>query len=135
MDIRDRNLTFDSIVAIVNKVSNEKYNGNVRVHDDAHQLNKSSGFRGRIDVHNSRGEGARVSWSGRHGKWACWHAYRDVLRAILTEYPNAIVKTSMARYDGLEGFEDVYPGTAFKNIGSMMQPAYMSELCECEDDE
>lgn len=76
--------------------------------------------------------GARLSWQGRCVKAACWHAYRDAMYAIFAINPKARIQTSMATYKGLEGFEDIYPNTADQNIGSMMQPAYMPDLCDCE---
>lgn len=76
--------------------------------------------------------GARKSWSGRRLNAACWHAYRDVMLGIFAVNPDARIYTAMAKYKGLEGFEANYPQTADQNIGSMMQPAYMPDLCECE---
>lgn len=125
-----RRVPYSEVVRIVEKVSADRYDGNIVVHADAKPLG-NSGFRGRIIGQTSNGPGTRRSWSGRRGPYACWHAYRDVLREIFKEYPNATVRTSMARYDGAAGFEREYPGTADKNIGSMFQPAYMPDLCEC----
>jgi hypothetical protein len=75
--------------------------------------------------------GQRRSWSGRRIKAACWHAYRDVLVEVFNISPDANVYTTMAKYKGRTGFENEYPATADRNIGSMMQPAYMPELCDC----
>lgn len=108
-----------------------EYGGNLVIHDDAKAISGRS-CRGRVVVNDSRGPGARWSWSGRHGKWACWHAYRDVLTEIFDINPDARVRTSLAHYVGRDGFESSYPATAYKNIGSMFQPAYMPELCECD---
>src|SRR5215207_5508272 len=73
--------------------------------------------------------GAHKSWSGRRINAACWHAYRDAILAVFNINPDARVYTSMAKYVGRDGFMSAYPQTADKNIGSMMQPAYMPELC------
>ncbi len=132
MDVRG--ISFEQVQAIVARESDLRYGGNVRLHADARPLHANA-MRGRIDVHDSKGPGARRSASGRRGPYACWHAYRDMLRAIFAEAPNARVKTGMARYEGSEGFEDTYPHTANINIGSMFAPAYMPELCECDDSE
>lgn len=75
--------------------------------------------------------GARRSWAGRRMAVACWHAHRDVLTRLFETHPDAVVITAMARYVGKAGFENSYPGTAYTNIGSMMNPAYMPELCDC----
>lgn len=117
---------------IVRVVSDLAYDGNVIVHDDTHTINaKGDRFTGRLRVSDSRGVGARTSWSGRRTPSACWHAYRDVLRAAFTLYPNARIRTALSVYRGLEGFESAYPETGNRNIGSQMNPAYMPELCEC----
>lgn len=88
-------------------------------------------LRGRLLPESSRQNGARRSWSGRRVKAACWHAHRDYLRALFAECPDAVIVTALARYTA-DTFEDVYPSTANRNVGSMLQPAYMDELCECD---
>lgn len=75
--------------------------------------------------------GQRRSWSGRRIKAACWHVYRDVLNEVFNINPEANVYTGMAKYKGRKGFEDNYPATGERNIGSMFQPAYMPDLCDC----
>lgn len=126
-----RNITLAQFSDVVAQVSAENYNYNVIVHPDARQ----DGVRiprvvGRIRAESSRESGARRSWSGRRTVSACWHAHRDVFRAVFAQFPDTVIITSMARYTA-DNFEDVYPKTGNQNIGSMMQPAYMPELCEC----
>lgn len=151
MYIRGKGVEYATIRAIVERVSAERYGGNVRIHRDAGPISRITvettergggemwmngyGFKGRIDVHSSKVIGARRSASGRRINAACWHAFRDCIRAILTQYPHAIVSTGMARYEGLAGFERVYPETANANIGSLFAPRFMPDLCECEDSE
>lgn len=125
-----RKVSRDQFAAVVSKVS-ESYGGNIIVHHDM----REDGVRfprltGRIRVESSRASGARRSWSGRRTVSACWHAHRDVFRELFAQYPEATVQTSMARYTA-SNFEDVYPDTGNRSIGSMMAPAYMPELCEC----
>lgn len=36
---------------------------------------------------------------------ACWHAHRDLYRAILTTLPSATIRTALATYRGLDDFE------------------------------
>jgi hypothetical protein len=43
--------------------------------------------------------------------------------------PNAVIRSGLAVYKGVDGFEETYPATAHQNIGSMFQPAYMPEQC------
>lgn len=122
-----RNVTIADFEASVQRV-NASYGGNLAVHPDAHP--KGKGTVGRLWVNDSRGEGARTSWSGRRTKAACWHAFRDVIRDILAHHPDAVIITALARYTA-DNFEDTYPATGEVNIGSMYRPAYMPELCDC----
>lgn len=123
-------LSLAQFTAIVNEISTVCYDGNVIVHQDAHALSDNR-FVARLRVKDSRGSGARTSWSGRHTPSTCWHAYRDVMEAMFVAYPNARARTLLATYRGLDGFRETYPATAYVNIGSQFQPAYMPELCEC----
>ena len=91
-----------------------------------------------LRVHSSRGPGAHQSSCGYNGKRrrgvaACWHAHRDVLRAIFTRYPNAKVKSAFATYDGLDGFLRTFPATYDRNAGSAAYPVCYGDLCECDD--
>jgi hypothetical protein len=129
MDIRSKK-SFREISDAINRAG-ETYG--VHVHNDAKPLYYGSGkgYRGRVIAESSRVRGARRSWSGRRTNAACWHAYRDCMYAVFAIDPNAVIVTAMARYDGLAGFEKNYPETANHNIGSMVQHAYMPDLCEC----
>ena len=130
MDIRGKGVTYSRVVELINTAA-MAYDGNIAVHQDAKPLGANDyGFRGRVIATASRVHGSRHSWSGRATRAACWHAYRDAIRAVLTEYPHAVVTTAMARYEGLAGFESVYPQTAYRNVGSMLQPVSMVELCD-----
>lgn len=122
-------IDFLEVTAIV---SNEIYGGNVIVAEDAHDI--SGGCQARIKVKLSDGTGSRTSASGRKGPYACWHAYRDVLRELFLRYPDARVQTGMETYEGMAGFRAKYPATAGQNIGSAMHPAYMPGLCSCGSD-
>jgi hypothetical protein len=126
-----KGVSLDEFTEAVKLISDYHYEGNVIVHPDAHET--SRGLTARLAVAASRGPGARRSASGRHGPWACWHAYRDVLRFLFQCYPDAVVRTAMATYKGLDGFNEAYPATANRNVGSLMEPAYMPELCDCDD--
>lgn len=112
------------------------YNGNLEAQITSVQ--SPTRFRARVVPKTSSSApktpapGARLSWSGRCVKAACWHAYRDAMYAVFAINPKARVATSMAVYKGIEGFEAQYPQTGDQNIGSMMQPAYMPDLCDCE---
>lgn len=121
-------VTVNGWEAIVDTVS-AQYEGNLKS-VDAHWTGGKR-ITARVAVHDSRGLGARRSWSGRRGPYACWHAYRDVLAELFKRYPDATVRTALAVYRHAEGFHEHYPATAYHNVGSMMQPATMPSLCDC----
>lgn len=127
---------FRTFHAIVDNISRDRYNGNITVHQDAKDLHgaRKPRMRGRLTVISSREAGARRSWTGRRMPAACWHAYRDVLAEMFQRFPDATVRTSMATYKGKAGFLAQYPGTAHRNVGSAISPAYMPDLCDCADD-
>jgi hypothetical protein len=126
-------LTLDEFKAITETVSNGRYNGNVKV-TATNELGEKR-FSARLYVTDSHGPGSRTSWSGRHGPYACWHAYRDVFHAMFEKYPDAVARGGrfwVVVYRGLEGFLETYPDTAYKNIGSEYAPVTMPELCDCQ---
>ena len=133
--MRMAGITLVDFAAAVAK-ANRSYDGNLMVHQDAHQVGvRAFTTIGRVRCVASRKAGSRTSWDGRHTPTTCWHGYRDVLRALFEINPKAVITTSMAQYRGVEGFEENYPRTGHINIGSMFAPAYMPELCDCDDDE
>lgn len=127
-------LTASEFAAVVERVSRELYDGNLTVWDSAPSaLNRAGNrFRQRLRVRDSRGRGARRSWSGRRQPAACWHTVRDVVRATLAQYPGAVFRTAYAVYDA-ETFEERYPRTGTINVGSLAQPVTMPDLCECDE--
>ncbi len=122
----------DSFNEITATVSERRYGGNVIVSTDTRAVGRNR-ITARLRVLDSRGRGARTAASGRHGPYACWHAHRDVLRALFSAYPEATVATVLQRYRGADGFEADYPATAYRNVGSQLCPAYMPQLCVTGD--
>ncbi|HET7846974.1 MAG TPA: hypothetical protein VFL72_05735 [Acidimicrobiia bacterium] len=123
-------LTLNEFIEIVQRVSEQTYEGNVVVHQDAHDAGNNRCV-ARIRVKDSSGTGSRRSVSQRRMPSACWHAYRDVIHAVLDSYPDAKIDTGLEKYHGMSEFLRLFPGTADKNIGSEFQPAFMPDLCEC----
>lgn len=129
-----KGITPDVFEAIVRRVSSDRYDNNVMCYDPRPtRLNRAgTRFRQRVIVASSRGAGARRSWSGRRMPCACWHVFRDVVRATLAEHPTVTFRTSLAYYTSAN-FETTYPPTGWVNVGSAFQPATLPELCECND--
>ena len=61
----------------------------------------------------------------------CWHGHRDYMRAVFSRDPDARIKTAFADYRGSEGFERDFPETGYRNVGSMMYPAFAKDICTC----
>lgn len=125
--MRIKGVTLAQFEHCVNTVSSETYGGNLVVAPGARQVSKNV-INARVTVRDSYKHGARMSARRRHMRAASWHAYRDVLGYMFAFYPEATVTTEMARYVGREGFEENYPATGEKNIGSLAQPVTMPEL-------
>lgn len=124
-----RNASNDQIYQAIAKTA-EMYDGNVTDKDGVSYVSKNV-RRVCLRAKDSRGPGARWSaGTGRRGPWSCWHVFRDFCRALLEIAPNASIRTSLAHYTA-ENFESAYRETAYKNVGSMMYPRHMPELCEC----
>ena len=128
MLITTKGHTAESLIAAVDTAS-ALYGGNLTAEVNHVRGNQ---YRVKIGARDSYAAGSRTSWSGRHGRWACWHAFRDAVAAILLVDPDARVATSLAVYRGADGFLADYPATGDKNIGSLMSPAYMPDLCGCD---
>lgn len=131
---------FHDFVTIVDHV-NDRYAGNIAIHDGYRELNGPR-FRARIRAIESgagvlpagqSAPGARRSGGPgeRRGPWACWHAYRDVIAGIFELNSDAIVRTALETYSGRTGFEQGYPMTGWRNMGSLAYPRRMPQLCDC----
>lgn len=138
--MRITGLTLAQFTACTEAVSVGRYNGNIVVNADAHDsyTSRKPACTARLSAVDSYGAGTRkAAMSGRHGPWVCWHAYRDVLKDVFETYPDAVIRTGIGTggtiYRGLPGFLATYPGTAYANMGSQLQPVMMPDLCECDD--
>ena len=132
-------LTLDQFTACTNHASELLYDGNVIVHQNAHELPSlkrswTPQCQARLTVVSSDAGGARTAVNGRRGPYACWHAYRDVLREVFNQYPNAVVtggRDWRFHYQGRDGFLENYPATG--NIGVGHGEVTLPELCDCPE--
>lgn len=141
--MRITGLTLSQFQACTSFVSYSRYSGNGIVHPDARdrpaQRSRETGqlrnqCQARLTVSDSHGAGSRLTVSGRHGPYACWHLYRDVLREVFNQFPGAVIISGnywRVTYRGYDGFQELYPATGRKNIGSPIEPVTMPELCSC----
>jgi hypothetical protein len=141
-------VTLAQFAAVTAQVSDTRYEGNLMLSRDSHDNpSRVSRSTKRLTAHatirlapvDNRGAGTRTSAhsifrNGRHGPYVCWHAHRDVFKAVLTEYPEAILQGGRywtVTYTAAT-FDEVYPPTAWRNLGSEIMPVTMPELCECD---
>lgn len=80
-----------------------------------------------LTVKDSRKPGARRSTSGRRIAAACWHAHGTFMDFL----PKG---TRIVTSYGQNGTQETYPGRSWNDfsIGSLYQPMYMSEACDCQ---
>ncbi|MFE0099826.1 hypothetical protein [Streptomyces sp. NPDC059009] len=123
-----KGVSLSALNELTAQVSDDCYGGNVIVARGAHRTGAHA-IVARLRVMDSHGLGARTAASGRHGPYACWHAYRDVLARIFFAYPSATVRTCLATYRGIRGFQDHFQATEYHNCGSGQCPRPICELC------
>ncbi|QFG12157.1 Hypothetical Protein OBI_RACECAR_29 [Arthrobacter phage Racecar] len=122
-------ITCSELAEAVAKVNAGDYDGNIVIENCESKNLKGTRISVKLGTADSRKHGSRRAWSGRHGKWLCWHGFRDVFRAVYDINEDAVIRTGKAVYKGRDGFESVYRTTGDVNVGSMFQPAYMPEMC------
>ena len=62
----------------------------------------------------------------------CWHGFRDFMIAMYELDSNLRFVTAQATYNNKDHFELTFPDTAFKNIGSQVQPLEYGSACLCK---
>jgi hypothetical protein len=140
-------LSLGEFRACTRDASYSRYGANLITHQDrAGDVLRVPGHvphcRARLAVRDPRGPGSRTAaaltsrGSRRHGPWACWHAYRDVLALAFQRFPDAVIKAGSSwrvTYRGQEGFLEAYSRTGHAGMGSAACPVTMPELCQCPD--
>jgi len=122
-------ITVAELTDVVAKLNAESYNGNIVIERVEAMSATGTRINAKLGTGSSYLHGSRTSWSGRHGKYLCWHGFRDVFRACFAVNPDARIKTGKTIYKGSEHFEETYISTGNQNVGSLFSPAYMPELC------
>lgn len=124
-----KNTTIQDLYKTLENV-NKKYDGNVIFNREPEPYGRQIRFT--LRVKNSREPGHRIGFCltslGNHRRLvsACWHVHGNFFEELFEICPEAIIKTNgkdISIYGG--NWED-------RNIGSMMEPMYFSEACECE---
>lgn len=121
-------ISADSLAWVVWAVSQNHYGDNLEFKRQPEKVGRAVAFT--LTVDRSDGPGARRSATGRRISAACWHAHRDVLRAIFGVCPDARVKSAVADYRGVEDFEEKFDDTGCTDIGDHVE---YRQACECAD--
>lgn len=112
----------------------KKYDYNIGLrwgYDTKPTNKKGTSFNIRLVAKSYGNPGYRRTFSGKRNQSACWHVCGDFFDAILDLDPGAII------YSGhLKIYEDRHGHGRLNNwqdwnIGSLMQPLYFSEACDC----
>lgn len=111
--------------------ANEKYKGNIQFKECKTVGIRKPYMHFTLRVKDSHGKGAKRGQSGIRTVAACWHAHRDVMKEIFSINPKARLISAMAVYEGIEGFNREFEDTGDRNIGSMVNPQYFRQACEC----
>lgn len=134
-----RGLSLEQIEQAVETASLH-YNGNLEMSSYSDPLNKrGDAWRVRFGVKSARRPGSRVSNNPYMDKpkriaSACWHAHRDIFRAIFDINPDARIKTALAEYHGSDDFEDKFPATAYGNGHALAAPiSNIGDACNCDE--
>lgn len=105
------------------EVVNKKYNNNVKFNRFDIISSNRIGFT--LKVKDSSGAGAKTGFSGRKTVAACWHIHGDFFEALFDINIDAVVRTANKVITREEGNWQDW------NIGSIMEPLYYSEACNC----
>ena len=62
----------------------------------------------------------------------CWHGFRDFMIAMYELDSNLRFVTAQATYKNKDDFYIKFPDTAYKNIGSLMNPINYGDACLCD---
>lgn len=137
MKVRVKGLSAREVESVViNAVNgiNNAFDSEIEVRDDQHRGNAYQFVLRLPSMKESKHPLAfrRVSHSGRNIPAVCYHGYSVVMTAILQQRPSAILKSGMARFDGIEDFTDRWRYVGDKNVGSIIYPKAYEDACNCD---
>lgn len=112
------------VIDVLNSTKFEDNNiiaSNVRIHSN-------NRFSVKIDMSDSRKPGSRRSASGRHGKYASWWTFYDIMAGVYNLNEDARISTGSTVYRGYSDFNRQTMYGPHQNIGSVMYPAYHEDV-------
>ena len=102
---------------------NKSFDNNITWKREPHAISsKRNGFT--LTVKDSSKPGGRRSHTGRRVAAACWHVHGEFFEFLFEDGVNFIQAGRTVMKDNRDNWMDW-------NIGSIAQPMYYSEACEC----
>ena len=102
---------------------NTLFDDNIKFNREPHAISsKRNGFT--LTVNDCKCAGGRIGHTGRRLHAACWHVHGEFFEYLFSEGVTLIIAGSKRMKAGSDNWQDW-------NIGSMIQPMYYSEACEC----
>lgn len=131
-----KNLSLEQLKEAM-KALNKKYDDNIQFNGCIAETETRIRFT--LRVKETKGKGARLGQgltskgNRRHLINACWHVHGDLFDLILNLEPKAIIYAG-AKKIYKDGLGRIVGNWEDWNIGSMINPLYYSEACECGED-
>ncbi len=118
------------------EATNKEFKDNIIYNEIVPINNKQTRFRMTLRVKDSHGKGARLGFyqnpntgNRRHLINACWHVHGTYFDNLLKIAPESEIKAGeLTIYKTING---TFNNWQDRNIGSIMNPLYFSEACEC----
>ncbi len=63
----------------------------------------------------------------------CWHGFRDFFRAVFAQESDAVFRTALDTWRGVEDFEKRFAATGYQTIGPHIASAAIASACRCPD--
>src|SRR5689334_2909273 len=118
------------------ELTNEKFNGNVTFNREPEFIGKNIRFTLRVISSKDAGHRRGFSFGERPAKRltsACWHVHGKFFDAlILNVNSNAVIVSRSDKMQKNEYHNYVDGNWEDTNIGSIYNPLYFSEACDCE---
>jgi hypothetical protein len=118
MKVKTSYKTLEQAVNYVNKI----FNNNISMETEDRGLY----YLVKLKVKDSKEKGGRRSPNGRRLSSACWHVYGYFIDTIFELDKDAVVYTAGKIFN-----RDTWHWIDW-NVGSLLNPIFISELCDCE---
>lgn len=118
---------YDFQTKVIDPLNATKYADN-HIQISNSREHSSNRFSVKIDMSDSRKPGSRRSVSGRHGRYASWWTFYDIMSGVFNLNESARIATGHTTYRGYSDFNDQTMFGPQNNIGSAFYPAYHEDV-------